>query len=71
MQVGTFATSSSGGWRWRIINSAGEIVQESHSAFPTIREATTEGKKRLAEMNVVYHSIARRPYRSTSHLRGR
>jgi hypothetical protein len=70
MQVGAFATPSSGGWRWRIMDYAGEIVQESHSAFPTIGEAVAEGKKRLAEMNVVDRSVAPRPYRSTSHLRG-
>jgi len=50
---------------------AGEIVQESHSAFPTSGEAVAEGKKRLAEMKVVDRSVAPHRYRSTSHLRGR
>jgi hypothetical protein len=49
---------------------AGGILEESHSPFPTIAEAVAQGKKRLAEMNVVDHSVAPRPYRSTSHLRG-
>jgi hypothetical protein len=71
MQVGAFATPTSGGWRWRIMDYAGEIVQESHSTFPTIGEAVAEGNKRLAEMNVVDRSVGPRPYRSTSHLRGR
>ena len=71
MQVGAFATPTSGGWKWRIIDYAGEIVQESHSPFPTIGEAVAQGKKRLAEMNVVDRSVAPSPYRSTSHLRGR
>ena len=71
MQVGAFATPTSGGWRWRIVDYAGEIVQESHSTFPTIGEAVAQGNKRLAEMNVVDRSVAPRPYRSTSHLRGR
>jgi len=53
------------------VDYAGEIVQESHSTFPTIGEAVAEGKKRLAEMKVVDRSVAPRPYRSTSHLRGR
>jgi hypothetical protein len=50
---------------------AGGIVQESHSTFPTIGEAVAEGNERLAEMNVVDRSVGPRPYRSTSHLRGR
>ena len=50
---------------------AGEIVQESHSVFPTIGEAVAEGKKRLAEMNVVNRAVVLRPYRTTPHLRGR
>ena len=53
------------------MNYAGEIVQESHSPFPTIGEALAQGKKRLAEMNVVDSSVAPRPYRGTAHLRGR
>jgi hypothetical protein len=71
MQVGAFATPSSGGWKWRIMDYAGEMLEESHSVFPTIGEAVAEGKKRLAEMNVVDRSVAPRPYGSTSHLRGR
>lgn len=50
---------------------AGEILEESHSAFATIGEAVAQGNKRLTEMNVVDRSTAPRLYRSTSHLRGR
>jgi len=71
MQVVAFAIPASDGWRWRIVDYAGEIVQESQPAFPTIGEAVAQGKKRLAEMNVVDRSVAPRPYGSTSHLRGR
>ncbi len=71
MQVGAFSTPSSGGWRWRIVDYAGEILEESHETFPTIAEAVAQGAKRFTKMNVVDRSVAPRPYRSTSHLWGR
>ena len=71
MQVAAFSTPSSGGWRWRIVDYAGEIVEQSHEPFPTIAAAVANGAKRLAQMDVVDRSVAPRPYRSTSHLRGR
>lgn len=58
MQVGAFATPTSGGWRWCIVDYAGGILEESHSPFPTVAEAVAQGKKRLAEMNVVDQSVA-------------
>jgi hypothetical protein len=57
-------------WRWRIVNYAGEIVEESEASFPTIASAVAEGAKRLQGMS----DYSTRPslyVRSTSHLRRR
>lgn len=71
MQVTAFSTPARPEWRWRIVNYAGEIIEESRDAFPTIATAVAEGTKRLVQMNVVDRSSAVRGYRTTSHLRGR
>ena len=71
MQVTAFSTPSCPEWRWRIVNYAGEIIEESHDLFPTISAAVASGTKRLVQMNVVDRSTAQRAYRTTSHLRGR
>lgn len=70
MNVVAISTLEDRGWRWRIVNYAGEIVEESHSRFSTIKNAVAEGTQRLHEMNVTDLSRPS-PYRSTSHLRGR
>jgi hypothetical protein len=70
MQVAAFSTPQNPNWRWRIVNYAGEILEESRETFPTIASAVAQGAKRLAEMNVVDRSVATRPHRSTAHLRG-
>ncbi|MBI4636930.1 MAG: hypothetical protein HY727_11325 [Candidatus Rokubacteria bacterium] len=71
MQVAAFSTPSNPGWRWRIVNYAGEIVEESGDAFPTIATAVAQGTKRLVQMNVADRPEPVRGYRSTTHLRGR
>ncbi len=71
MQVAAFSTPTSPDWRWRIVNYAGEIIEESRETFPTIASAVAHGTRRLVQMNVVDRSVALRPHRSTSHLRGR
>lgn len=71
MQVTAFSTPARPEWRWRIVNYAGEMVEESRETFPTIAAAVARGTRRLIEMNVVDHSEPLRGYRSTSHLRGR
>ena len=71
MQVTAFSTPARPDWRWRIVNYAGEIVEESHDAFPTIAAAVAQGTKRLVQMAVIDRSVPVRAYRSTSHLRGR
>ena len=52
MQVLAFSTTSSGGWRWRIVNYAGEMLEESREPYPSIAAAVAQGTGRLTEMNV-------------------
>jgi hypothetical protein len=72
MNVIAFAAAVPRDWRWRIVNHAGEVVQESSSTFPTIAAALAAGKRQMLEMNVVDRSVPASPVRrSTSHLRPR
>ena len=69
MQVLAFSNPQEPLWRWRIVNYAGELVEESHETFPTIAGALAQGSKRLRVMNVVDNSVPSPSYRSTRHLR--
>jgi hypothetical protein len=40
-------------WRWRIVNNAGEIVEESRRGFPSIAAAIADGMKTLHAMSEV------------------
>ena len=71
MQVAAFSTPAHPDWRWRIVNYAGEVIEESRDGFPTIAKAVAHGSRRLTELNLVDHSMPVRSYRSTSHLRAR
>ncbi len=71
MQVLAFSTPRNPRWRWRIVNYAGEVVEESNETFVTIASAVAQGTKRLTQMNVVDNSQPARTFRSTTHLRGR
>ena len=71
MQVTAFSTTARPDWRWRIVNYAGEVLEESHDSFPTIAAAVAKGTERIVEMNVVDHSTLSRNWRSVSHLRTR
>jgi hypothetical protein len=72
MQVTAFSTPAAPDWRWRIVNYAGEIVEESYERFPTIAAAVAKGTERLILLNVVdTTTAASRNWRSTSHLRVR
>jgi hypothetical protein len=71
MQVTAFSTPAEPDWRWRIVNYAGEMVEESSRTFPSIATAVADGMLRMAQMNVVDRSAPARPYRLTSHLRSR
>ena len=69
MQVLAFSTPQDPQWRWRIINYAGELLEESRETFPTIARAIAAGSKRLTAMNVIDTSVPYQPNRSTRHLR--
>jgi hypothetical protein len=71
MNVLAFSSPNRPDWRWRIVNYAGEMVEESQTSFATIAIAVAEGKRRLLEMNSPDHSVPRSFYRSTTHLRSR
>jgi hypothetical protein len=62
MQVIAFATPASPHWRWRIVNHAGEMVEESFNAFPTIAGAVAAGAERLREIDRVDVSTRANPY---------
>jgi hypothetical protein len=72
MQVTAFSTPERPDWRWRIVNYAGEVLEESHTAFRTIPAAIAEGTKRMAEMNITDRSVPlARTRGSTFHRRSR
>jgi len=71
MHVYAVSTPRDKGWRWRIMNAAGEWVEESRTRFATISVAVAEGARRLAAMKTVDRSVPRNPYRLTTHLRSR
>jgi hypothetical protein len=69
MQVAAFSTPQDPRWRWRIVNYAGELVEESQDTFTSIAGALEQGSKRLRTMNVGDTSVPFHPHRSTRHLR--
>ena len=71
MQVTAFCTPARPEWRWRIVNYAGEIIEESRETFDSISAAVAKGTERLIALDVVDHSTPSRHWRSTSHLRVR
>ena len=62
MNVVAFSTPLHPSWRWRIVNYAGEIMEESEASFPSIRSAVADGAKRMVKMNVIDRSTAPPPY---------
>jgi hypothetical protein len=68
MQVGAFALAGHSDWRWRIVNYAGETVEESRAAFATIALAMADGRRRLVQLDVD-RSVPRGPYRSSHYAR--
>ena len=72
MQVAAFCTPVRPDWRWRIVNYAGEMVEESRESFSSIAAALSEGHRRLREIGSEdVSSRAPTYYRSTSYLRNR
>jgi hypothetical protein len=67
-----FSTPARPDWRWRIVNNAGEVIEESKNTFGTIATAVADGNRRLEAMNLTDRTVRVRSFgRSTSHLRGR
>ncbi len=69
VDVVAISTPQDAGWRWRIVNYAGEVIEESHSLFSSIRSAVAEGAQRLHEMNVA--DVSRPTPHRSPYLRGR
>jgi hypothetical protein len=63
MQVAAVAKAQERGWRWRIVNYAGEVVEESSDTFGSIAAAVAQGSARLVTLNVVDRSEPTRPWR--------
>jgi len=71
MTVCAVATPERPGWKWRITNYAGEVVEESRGTFPSIASAVAEGAARMSRLGID-DSVRVNPYRrSTTHLRSR
>jgi hypothetical protein len=51
MQVAAFSRPNEPDWRWRIIDYAGTIVEESRLTFRTIAQAVEEGRRRLRQLD--------------------
>lgn len=66
MQVAAFAKAHDRGWRWRIVNYAGEVIEESSDVFASIAAAVAQGSARLVTLNVVDRSEPSRPWRRVS-----
>jgi hypothetical protein len=71
MQVTAFAKAQDDGWRWRIVNYAGDVIEESSETFGSIHLAVTEGSARLVALNLVDRSEPSRPWRRGSQVRRR
>jgi hypothetical protein len=69
MQVAAFSTPRDDRWRWRIVNYAGEVIEESPDTFGSIAAAVAKGNARLLTLDVVDRSEAFRPWRRTHHGR--
>lgn len=69
MQVTAVKTRWGPAWRWRIVNDAGAMVEESRETFPTIAAAVASGAARLQAMAAAPRAGARTWRRATSHVR--
>jgi hypothetical protein len=72
MHVIAYSTLNRPDWTWRIINYAGEVVEESRKRYPTISAAVSEGTGRMKFLNIKDTSTAVKPgRRSTFHPKRR
>jgi len=62
VNVVAFSTPLHPSWRWRIVNYAGEVMEESEASFPSIHSAVTHGTKRMENMNAIDRSTRPAPY---------
>ena len=72
MQVVAFCSPARPDWHWRIVNYAGEMVEESFETFSSIATAVTDGTRRMNELSA--KDLSQRSYtflRGTSHFRHR
>jgi hypothetical protein len=53
VQVTAFSTPMVPEWRWRIVNHAGETIEESRDTYATISAAVASGTRRLVRLNIV------------------
>jgi hypothetical protein len=67
MQVAAVSKAHDRGWRWRIVNYAGDVIEESSEMFGTIAAAVAQGSARLVTLNVVDRSEPVRPWRRVTH----
>lgn len=68
MDVVAISIPPENGWRWRIVNDAGDVVEESPGTFATIGAAVASGTARLPAIDVVPPRVAHTWRRSTSGL---
>jgi hypothetical protein len=47
MNVVAISTPRLAGWRWRIVDYSGQMVEESYGTFPSIETAVADGTQRL------------------------
>jgi hypothetical protein len=47
VNVVAFSTPRAPDWRWRIVDTAGAILEESSTTFETIAQAVVAGRERL------------------------
>lgn len=69
MQVLAFSTPMRPDWRWRIVNYAGEVIEESRETFASIGIAVTSGTVRLHELDVQDLSVRTRTFYRASYPR--
>jgi len=68
MDVVAISTPPENAWRWRIVNYAGEVVEESRETFTTIAAALASGALRLPAIDIAPRTAAETWRRSTSRL---
>ena len=61
MQVVALSTPARTGWTWRIVNAAGEVIEESRERFPTIATAVATGRASKLGEGAAMTSITRPP----------